>query len=184
MGGRDPLNRSKRLDGIVRLAPADPSWRALFETESKRIHRILGDRVCLLEHVGSTAVAGLAAKPIIDIVLAVEDSADENSYVPDLEANGYTLRIREPAWFEHRVLKGPDTDINLHVFTNGSEEVERMILFRDHLRADSDDRAMYEDVKRGLADKKWEWVQDYADAKSPVVTEILKRAIAARESRP
>jgi GrpB-like predicted nucleotidyltransferase (UPF0157 family) len=130
--------------------------------------------------VGSTAVPGLSAKPIIDIVLGVEDSADENSYLSDLEAAGYVLRIREPDWFEHRLLKGPGTDINLHVFTNGSEEIDRMILFRDHLRTDSDDRMLYGSVKRDLAAQQWQRVQDYADAKSPVVGEIMKRALARR----
>ncbi len=62
----------------------------------------------------------LAAKPIIDILLAVADSADEPSYLPSLESAGYVLRIREPGWFEHRLFKGPDTDINLHVFSAGT----------------------------------------------------------------
>lgn len=135
-----------------------------------------------MEHVGSTSVPGLAAKPIIDMVLAVEDSADESGYVPDLEARGYTVRIREPEWFEHRVLKGPEADINLHVFTAGAEEIERMILFRDHLRDGADDRARYETVKRTLAARSWESVQDYADAKSSVVREIMTRAAAGPRS--
>jgi GrpB-like predicted nucleotidyltransferase (UPF0157 family) len=156
----------------------DPSWPGMFEQESERIRSILGDRARLLEHVGSTSVPGLSAKPIIDIALGVEDSADESSYLPDLEAAGYVLRIREPDWFEHRLLKGPGPDINLHVFTDGSEEISRMILFRDHLRGDPDDRALYESVKRDLAARQWETVQDYADAKSTVVGEILKRALA------
>lgn len=169
---------SIRPDGTILLAPPNPTWPDLYARESDRIHSILEDRVCLLEHVGSTAVAGLAAKPIIDLVLAVEDSADESSYVPDLEAHGYTLRIREPDWFEHRVLKGPDTDVNLHVFSDGAEEIERMILFRNHLRADAADRARYESVKRTLAARRWDSVQDYADAKSTVIEEIMARAAA------
>ena len=88
----------------------------------------------LLEHAGSTSVPGLAAKPRIDIMLAVPDSADEPSYVPALEAAGYVLRIREPDWYEHRVFKGPDTDVNLHVFSAGCPEIARMLLFRDWLR--------------------------------------------------
>src|SRR5438270_10508997 len=101
----------------VVLAEYDPEWPALFRREEERIRRALGDQVVLLEHVGSTSVPGLAAKPRIDILLAVRNSADESSYVPNLESAGYVLQIREPNWYEHRVLKGPDTDVNLHVFS-------------------------------------------------------------------
>src|SRR6185503_17471334 len=97
----------------------------------ERIRALLGEHVLRLEHVGSTSVAGLAAKPIVDIVLAVADSADEPAYVPALERGGCRLVIREPTWHEHRVCKGPDTDVNLHVSTAGSPEVTRMTAFRD-----------------------------------------------------
>src|SRR5690606_29898587 len=101
----------------------------LFEREAKRIRSALGDRALRVEHVGSTSVPGLCAKPVIDILLVVPDSSDEASYVPALEAAGYKLRIREPEWFEHRLFKGPDTDINLHVFSEGASEIERMLCF-------------------------------------------------------
>lgn len=68
------------------------------------------------------------------IRLVVKDSADESSYIPVLEAAGYVLQIREPDWFEHRLFKGPDTDINLHVFSLGTSEIDRMLRFRDWLR--------------------------------------------------
>jgi GrpB-like predicted nucleotidyltransferase (UPF0157 family) len=132
--------------------------------------------VIRIEHVGSTSVPGLPAKPLIDIVLEVEDSADEEAYVQPLEAAGYTLRIREPGWFEHRLLKGPDTDVNLHVFSAGCEEVERMLLFRDWLRENSADRRLYADAKRELAGREWKYMQQYADAKTAVVHEIMARA--------
>lgn len=103
---------------------------------------ILGDRVVRIEHAGSTSVPGLPAKPTIDIVLEVPDSADEEAYVPDLERGGYRLSIREPEWFEHRLLKGPDPSVNLHVFSAGCEEVGAMLRFRDHLRADEADREL------------------------------------------
>jgi GrpB-like predicted nucleotidyltransferase (UPF0157 family) len=120
----------------------------------------------------------LAAKPIIDVVLVVADSSDEPSYVPELEADGYVLRIREPEWFEHRMLKKPSPDINLHVFSEGCTEVDRMLLFRDWLRHDESDRALYERTKRELATRDWQYLQDYADAKSAVVQEIMARAQA------
>jgi GrpB-like predicted nucleotidyltransferase (UPF0157 family) len=93
----------------------------------------------------------LAAKPIIDIALVVADSGDEPAYVPALEAVGYRLRLRTPDWDEHRMFKGPDADVNLHVFSPGSNEVTRLVCFRDHLRADAADRERYAAEKRHLA---------------------------------
>lgn len=167
------------LNGPVYLAEYDPAWPRLFARESERIRAILGDRVVQLEHVGSTSVPGLAAKPRIDMLLVVPDSADEPAYVSPLEAVGYVLRVREPEWYQHRVLKGPETDINLHVFSPGCVEIERMLLFRDWLRSHPDDRQLYERTKRELAQKTWKYVQNYADAKSEVVEEIVSRARAA-----
>jgi GrpB-like predicted nucleotidyltransferase (UPF0157 family) len=166
------------LAGAIDLADYDHAWPDLFRREVERIREILGERVLQLEHVGSTSVPGLAAKPIIDILLVVADSADEQAYVAPLEAAGYELRIREPDWHEHRVLKGPDTNINLHVFSAGSDEIERMLAFRDRLRTDESERVLYERAKRELAQQEWKYVQDYADAKSEVVEGIIARALA------
>ena len=106
----------------------------------------------------------------------VKDSADESSYVPVLEAAGYVLQIREPDWFEHRLFKGPDTDINLHVFSLGTSEIDRMLRFRDWLRTNDTDRDKYAQVKRSLAKNKWRHVQHYENAKTSIVQEIMKRA--------
>jgi GrpB-like predicted nucleotidyltransferase (UPF0157 family) len=140
---------------------------------------VLGDRVLLLEHVGSTSVPGLAAKPRIDILLAVADSADEAQYVMALEDVGYILRIREPHWYQHRMFNGPDTPMNLHVFSFGCVEIDRMLRFRDWLRSHEADRVLYERTKRELAARRWKYTQQYADAKSAVVEEILLRAQAS-----
>jgi GrpB-like predicted nucleotidyltransferase (UPF0157 family) len=164
------------LDGPIVLSEYDPAWPALYEREAERIRSALGDRALLLEHVGSTSVPLLAAKPRIDIVLAVADSNDEGAYVPALEAAGYVLRIRERDWHEHRMLNGPDLPLNLHVFSRGCSEIERMLRFRDHLRRNEADRRLYEDTKRTLARRTWKVTQDYADAKTAVVEEILARA--------
>ena len=169
-------------NSTIYLAPYDPEWPRLFEREAERIRAALGDRALLVEHAGSTSVPALSAKPIIDIVLAVADTTDEQAYVPALEAAGYVLRVREPNWHEHRLFKGPDTNVNLHVFTNGCVEIERMLAFRDHLRADEADRTRYEQAKQELSKRTWKYVQHYADAKSEVVAEILTRAgVTARE---
>jgi GrpB-like predicted nucleotidyltransferase (UPF0157 family) len=160
----------------IELVPFDREWAALYSREERRIKDCLGDRVRALEHVGSTSVPGLLAKPVIDIVLAVSDSADEGSYVPQLRDAGYTVRLREPEWYEHRLLNGPDTDINLHVFSVGCPEIERMTLFRDQLRGSAEDRERYAEVKRTLASRAWPSVQVYADAKTAVVSSILDEA--------
>ena len=140
------------------------------------LRRALGDRVLRLEHIGSTSVPGLAAKPIIDMCLVLADTSDEAGYVPALEAAGYTLWIRVPDWFEHRLFKGPDTDVNLHVYPEGCQEIERYLLFRDRLRSNAADRELYERAKRELARRRWKYVQNYADAKSEVVEAIIARA--------
>ena len=163
--------------GQIELVDYDPAWPDLFAREAERIRAALGERVVLLEHTGSTSVPGLAAKPIIDMTLAVPDSSDEESYAPALEAAGYVLRIREPDWHEHRVFKGPDTNVNLHVFSDGCPEIDRMLRFRDWLRTDQADRELYEQTKRKLAAREWTYVQDYADAKTLVVEEIIARAL-------
>ncbi len=165
----------------IQLIEYDENWPRLFQLEAQRIRAALGERVRLLEHVGSTSVPGLAAKPRIDALLVVPDSADEPSYVPPLEAVGYKLQIREPAWYEHRVFTGPDTPMNLHVFSEGCVEIERMLLFRDWLRTHPKDRDRYQRTKRELAARDWKYTQNYADAKTGVVEEILARARASRQ---
>ncbi len=165
-------------NATIQLAEYDPLWPALYEREAARVRGVLGAAALRLEHVGSTSVPGLAAKPLIDMVLVVRDSSDEDAYVPALEAAGYVLTIREPDWYEHRLFKGPDTNINLHTFSDGCVEVDRMIAFRDWLRTHDDDRELYESAKRELAAREWRHVQNYADAKSVVVAEINARAQA------
>lgn len=174
--------RASRVDGSlpptepVILVEYDPEWPRLYAREEARIRGALGEAVLQVEHAGSTSIPGLAAKPIVDIVLVVPDSAAEPAYVPGLEAAGYVLRVREPNWFEHRVLKGSDPQVNLHVFSPGCPEVERMLRFRDHLRRHPRDRDLYERTKRELARREWKYVQHYADAKSEVVEAILARS--------
>jgi GrpB-like predicted nucleotidyltransferase (UPF0157 family) len=164
----------------IQLMDYSAEWPALFVREATRIRAVLGDRVLMLEHVGSTSVPGLAAKPIIDIILAVADSADEAAYVPAMESAGYVLHIREPEWHQHRLFKGSDTNINLHVYSFGCPEMDKMLVFRDWLRSNDADRELYERTKRELAKQTWKYVQNYADAKTSVVEQIVARARAAR----
>jgi GrpB-like predicted nucleotidyltransferase (UPF0157 family) len=177
------VGASPLLNAPIALVDHDPVWPGMFAREEQRISGALGESVVLLEHCGSTSVPGLAAKPIIDMVLVVPDSADEASYLPQLESAGYVLRIREPDWYEHRVFKGPDINVNLHVFSPGCAEVERMLLFRDTLRSNDAERIAYEQTKRALAAQTWRYVQNYADAKTEVVEAIIARARDAQNTK-
>jgi len=165
----------------IHLADYDPSWPLLYEAEAAKIRAALGERAIVLEHAGSTSIPGLCAKPLIDIVLAVADSTDEESYVPALTAQGYRMHLREPDWEQHRVMKGDFPPVNLHVFTAGSVEITRMVAFRDRCRSDPDERRLYEEAKRELAARTWRHVQHYANAKGDVVEAITARALAARD---
>src|SRR5262245_56210769 len=162
----------------IRIADYDPKWPQLFRREARRILTALGPGVLRIEHTGSPSVPGLAAKPVIDILLVVNNSANEQAYAPMLEAAGYTLRIREPDWYEHRMFNGPDTQVNLHVFSNGCPEIDRILLFRDWLRSHPADRNLYARAKLALVEQDWKDVQDYADAKTGIIKDILARACA------
>jgi GrpB-like predicted nucleotidyltransferase (UPF0157 family) len=175
-GGPEFVRPPRRHGGPIQLVPHDPAWPQQYAEVAARIRQALGPLAVLVEHVGSTSVEGLAAKPFLDVLLLVPDPGDEASYVPRLEAAGFLLHVREPDWHQHRFFRAEDPEVQVHVFAEGSEEGERMLLFRDRLRADEDERALYLDTKRRLAARSWARVQDYADAKSEVVEEIIARA--------
>ena len=167
-----------KLTAPIVFVEYDPSWPELYAREEARIRSILGDRVVRIEHTGSTSVPGLAAKPIIDITMTVADVTDESAFADDLVAGGYrqVIREREPEWWDHAVFKGPDTNVNLHVFSAGCTELDRMVGFREWLRTHDDDRDLYESVKRELVTRQWTYVQEYADQKTEVVEAIAARA--------
>lgn len=170
------LQPRARLDGPITLAAPNPGWADEYAAQRGLISDALGSVALRVEHVGSTSVPGLWAKPIIDIVLVVADPGDEAAYVPGLEAPGYALHLREPDWHEHRLLKRQTPAVNLHVFGPGSSEVARMLTFRDWLRSHPEELERYQDTKRELAARHWAHVQEYADAKTAVVEDILARA--------
>ena len=167
------IGELRPLSSQIPIVDYDPHWPEMFVREADRIRSTLGNRALRIEHAGSTSVPGLAAKPIVDLLLVVATSAEEDAYAPALEAAGYVLRIREPDWYEHRLFKGPDTDINLHVFSSGCPEIDRMLMFRDWLRANAADRDLYARTKLALVEKEWKHVQNYADAKTAVIEEIV-----------
>lgn len=167
--------------GIHVVAP-DPAWPERFAALAATVRAALGDRALAVEHVGSTSVAGLPAKPIIDIDLTVADSADEASYVPALEAVGFRLIIREPWWQEHRCFTHDDPKANLHVFSPDAAEPVRHRIFREWLLAHPEDRDLYRDTKLAAAtaaNEAGEHVMKYNARKESVIHEIYDRAFRA-----
>jgi GrpB-like predicted nucleotidyltransferase (UPF0157 family) len=165
IGGREPAH-------VVVVDP-DPSWPARFAVLRDRIRAALGPRALAVEHIGSTAVPGLAAKPIVDVLVTVADLDDEAGYAGALEAAGFPMRVREPG---HRMFRTPERDVHVHVYEPGAPAVDAYLALRDHLRRSAADRELYAATKRELARRQWADVNDYADAKSDVITGILARA--------
>jgi GrpB-like predicted nucleotidyltransferase (UPF0157 family) len=158
----------------VTLVEHDPRWAERFAARAADLRRVLGGRARLVEHVGSTSVPGLVAKPIVDIVVGIDDPDDEPAYLPELEALGYDLRVRGP---QHRCLRigDPDEPVNLHCYPPDHAETRKYLVFRDRLRASAADRERYAAVKRELAQREWRDINYYAEAKGPVIREILAR---------
>ena len=167
------VGEATTINSTILLENYNENWPLEYENQKTKILSALSHFEVSVEHVGSTSVPGLCAKPIIDIVLEVLDSSNEADYVPHLEFIDFKLKIREPDWFQHRMLKGLLVPVNLHVFTAGCSEVQRMIKFRDHLRSNEKDRELYQAKKTELAAKQWEYVQNYADAKTEIIKEIM-----------
>ncbi len=181
-GDLDPGDLDAVLDAVlvggreeraVVVVDPDPTWPATFERHRLVLWRALEGRARRIDHVGSTSVPGLAAKPIVDIQVTVDDPDDEAAFAPDLARAGYELRVREP---RHRMFRTPARDVQVHVWAAGSHDERRHVLFRDWLRVDAADRQRYQDTKRALAGRRWRDVNYYAEAKSPVITEIMGRA--------
>jgi GrpB-like predicted nucleotidyltransferase (UPF0157 family) len=159
----------------IRVVAHDPAWVVRFAAEKRRIEAALGAVAQRVDHVGSTAVPGLVAKPIIDIDLSVPDVENEDAYLPPLLAAGYVLRVREPG---HRLVRTPERDVHVHICEVGSEWERSHLLFRDQLRRNAEDREAYGRLKLDLAQRDWPDMNAYADAKGPLITEITDRAQA------
>ncbi len=163
----------------------DPLWPSKFNRHAELIRSALSGRVIAIHHVGSTSIPELVAKPIVDIIVIVEDSSDEAAYLPALVEAGYVLRVREPEWHQHRMFRTAGLDVHVHVFSLGCVEVERMLAFRDCLRNSAEDRKLYESIKRELAQQDWPDMNAYAAAKTKIVEEITARALEnMRRARP
>jgi GrpB-like predicted nucleotidyltransferase (UPF0157 family) len=169
IGGREPV--------AITVVDYDDRWPRHFVRIAEQIRRALGRKALTIEHIGSTAVPGLPAKPIIDVLLTVAEVHDETAYVPELESIGFAMRVREP---EHRMLRTPARNVHLHVYEANRPEVRNYLELRDWLRVDADDRARYAAEKRHLAQRQWRDMNDYADAKTEVINDILTSARAWR----
>ena len=157
----------------------DDQWPSMFEQNARKIRKALGHVALSIEHIGSTSVPGLAAKPIIDILVVVANPGDETGYLSALKEAGYELRVREPEFDEHRMLRSTARDVHIHIFPPQSKEIDRYLSFRNQLRANDEDRSAYEQVKRTLAKCEWDDMNDYADAKSDIVEAIIAKGIRA-----
>ena len=163
----------------IRIVDYDPTWPGRFQDHAAKIRAALGDTALRIEHIGSTSVPGLPAKPIIDILLIVPNSAEESAYLNALEAVGYQLRVREAA-ADHRMLRTLARDVHIHVYSSGCFEIERLLVFRDRLRQDASEREIYTQTKRELATRDWWDMNAYADAKTQVIEGIIARSRAAK----
>jgi GrpB-like predicted nucleotidyltransferase (UPF0157 family) len=166
----------------VEVSGPDPAWPRQYDDLAGRIRKVLGWRVLQLEHVGSTSVPGLAAKPVIDIDLTVADPGSEQAYVPALETLGFRLVIREPWWYGHRALRADEPRCNLHVFGFDSPELVRHRIFRDWLRGNPQERDRYAATKRQAASEAnagGEHVMQYNARKQQVIREMYHRAFVA-----
>ena len=153
----------------------DDRWPEIFAEHQARLSAALRGVPVEIEHIGSTSVPGLPAKPIIDIVVAVDDITAEEDYLDAIVAAGYLLRVREPG---HRMARTPALDVHVHIYQKGDAAVTRYLLFRDRLRADGDDRALYARTKQALISQGFDDMNAYSDAKTDVITGIMSRALA------
>lgn len=168
VGGPEPLK--------LELHSSDERWVGLYLDHRRRILNALLPASVGVEHIGSTSVPGLAAKPIIDIVVTVDDITAEEDYLDALLAAGYELRVREPA---HRLVRTPTRDVHVHIYQQGAPAVGEYLLLRDWLRSNADDRDLYESTKRALLRSRWDDMNAYADAKTDVILAIKARARAS-----
>ena len=177
------------LDGVliggreqvpIVIVDHDEQWSHRYAALRERIVTALGPAALRVEHIGSTSVPGLAAKPILDVLVTVRSVEDEAAFVPPMEQAGFVLRVREP---EHRMFRTPARDAHIHLYEPDHPAVQAYLDLRDWLRLDSDDRELYARTKRELATRTWTDMNEYAGAKTDVITSILARAREWRSSQ-
>ena len=163
----------------VIILPYDPAWPSLYTAEKERILNEIGQYVVNIEHMGSTAVPGLAAKPVIDILIGVRSLADAPLFIPSLLPLGYDYvnRYEDEMPFRrylHRKINGEHTH-HLHMVEPDTDFYKVQLAFRDYLRAHPDDRDQYAALKNKLAEKYQKDRMAYTDAKSGFIQGILAK---------
>ncbi|NPD05360.1 GrpB family protein [Nocardioides sp. zg-1308] len=174
---------------VVRIEEPDPTWPERYAEIEQQITTALGERLLAIQHIGSTSVPGLPAKPIIDVDVAVADPADEAAYVPALESLGLVHWLTEPSWHQHRLLKLlGEPRVHVHVFGPDCPEIVRHRMFRDWLTDHPEDRERYAATKRAALAQVDAPDADhgalgfgmrYNAVKEPVVREIYDRMFRA-----
>lgn len=177
--GADPWVVKPERQTSINVVDPDPSWPAIANDVMERVSRALGMRAVRIEHVGSTSVPGLPAKPVIDLDLTVADPDDEAGWLPPLEAAGFVLTVREPWWHGHRLVKSTDPAANVHVFGPDSPELVKHVVFRNWLRTDAEDRELYAAAKLEAASTPNSLVMEYNARKEAVIREIYDHAFRA-----
>jgi len=164
------------MTDAIELSPADPNWPAAFAAERSRILPLFAVPPLLIEHMGSTAIPGLPAKPVIDILVLVEDLRSGRAAIPALEALGYAYWADNPDKGKLFLVKGlppaPRRTHHLHIYTD-PDEVQRHLLFRNHLRSDTEARDAYLALKQDLAARYRDDREAYSNLKSAFVDEIV-----------
>jgi GrpB-like predicted nucleotidyltransferase (UPF0157 family) len=162
----------------VRLVPHVERWHELFDEEEDRLCVAIGEYALAVEHVGSTAICGLSAKPIIDIAVAVREIADAGKCVMLLEQIGYEYRGEQGIAGRHFFGKGKPRTHHLHMVELSSDFWRNHLLFRDYLRGHREIIAKYERLKRELAHRHKENREAYTEGKAAFIEGVLKAAYA------
>ncbi len=161
-------------EGELYLVDYQPDWPELFEDEAHLIREACGDRLLLIEHIGSTSVRGLAAKPILDIMPLLANFEDGFELTPSMEALGYESSGEFGIEGRHYFAKGSPRTHHVHMYETGDSEAVRRLLFRDYLRTHSDVAGDYARLKRRLAEELTR--TDHSEAKTDFIAEVLALA--------
>ncbi len=157
----------------------DPNWRGEFETEAGRIAAALGDVLIAIHHIGSTAIAGIYAKPVIDILVEVRDISQVDELSLEMTRFGYEalgeFGIPGRRYFRKDNQSGVRTH-QIHIFETRSEQVRRHLAFRDFMNAHPDEAEKYSDLKRKLAKEHPQDMEAYMDGKDEFIKEIDRKA--------
>ncbi|WP_446663699.1 GrpB family protein [Flexivirga sp. B27] len=176
---RADATETELVGGVERrelvLEEYDTDWPNEYAAHAARVRAAVPEAVSV-EHIGSTSVPGLAAKPIIDILVTVRDITAEEDYLEQLIDAGYVLRVREPG---HRLVRTTQRDVHIHILEVDDPAAGDYLLLRDHLRVDEPDRQLYESTKRELMKTDWSDMNAYADAET-IIDEIKQRARAVQ----